>query len=187
LVNCRANSQPASHCCCCCTTADVLLLRYYCCCTTAAVLLLRYYCCCTTAAVLLLRYYCCCTTAAVLLLLYYCCCTTAALLLLLYYCCGATAAVQLPCKLTACLTLVRPIERAALRGAVGRTAAGHLMPTDRPGGWDPSVESDRHKSANVWIWANYYTWSPLTRCSCALQQAHGNTAGSRPPTQCSLQ
>ena len=28
-----------------------------------------------------------------------------------------------------------------------------------PCGWDPSVESDMHKSANVWIWANYCTWS----------------------------
>jgi hypothetical protein len=26
------------------------------------------------------------------------------------------------------------------------------------GGWDPSVESGRHKSVNVWIWANYCTW-----------------------------
>jgi hypothetical protein len=28
------------------------------------------------------------------------------------------------------------------------------MRTPGPGGWDPSVEGDRHKSANVWIWAN---------------------------------
>ena len=37
------------------------------------------------------------------------------------------------------------------------------------GGWDPSAESDRHKSANVWIWANYYTWSPLTCTAIVVQ------------------
>jgi hypothetical protein len=34
--------------------------------------------------------------------------------------------------------------------------------------WDSSVESGRHKSVNVWIWANYCTWSPLTVVAAAF-------------------
>jgi hypothetical protein len=32
----------------------------------------------------------------------------------------------------------------------------------QPCGWDPRMESVRHKLVNVWIEANYCTWSLLT-------------------------